>query len=96
MINRSIHYDDYLWPMLLVEKKNKPARSPYSLEIRPKTKNFKCVFLESKNFLILFEWYSHISPLLNLVAHFALHKLLAHFAPKMYIKKAALLNCVIS
>ena len=28
--------------------------------------------------------------------HFAPHKLLAHFAPKRYIKKAALINCVIS
>ena len=39
---------------------------------------------------------SHVSPLSNLVAHFAPHKLLAHFAHKMYIKKAALINCVIS
>ena len=31
----------------LIEKRNKPARSPYSLEIRLKLKNQKTVFLDT-------------------------------------------------
>ena len=57
-------------------------------------------------------WYSHISPLTRFAplkfsgtfrpshispfAHFAPHKLLAHFVSKVYIKKAALNNCITS
>ena len=48
MKNPSTHYDNYLCSRLLVEKQNKLARSPYSLEIRPKIKNFKRVFLDNR------------------------------------------------
>ena len=38
----------------MVEKQIKPARSPHSLEIRPKIKNVKLVFLDIGNFFEYF------------------------------------------
>ena len=54
MIYHSTHNENFLRLILLVEKQNKPARSPYSLEIEPKIKNFKLNILDSETFFEIF------------------------------------------
>ena len=50
MINQFLHYDGDLWQLLLVEKQNETARSPYSLKVGPKMKKNIPVFSTTKIF----------------------------------------------